>query len=91
MEIPPARWPATIGKEVRDLIRRMSIENPLWGAPKIHGELLKLGIDVAQKGSASIDSLGGISNKALSYRNDPSICDCSLFGNGVRICVPADG
>jgi hypothetical protein len=26
----------------------MSIENPLWGAPKIHGELLKLGIDVAQ-------------------------------------------
>jgi hypothetical protein len=38
-----------IGKEVRDLIRRMSIENPLWGAPKIHGELLKLGIDVAQK------------------------------------------
>ena len=32
-----------IGKEVRDLIRRMSIENPLWGAPKIHGELLKLG------------------------------------------------
>jgi hypothetical protein len=38
-----------IGKEVRDLIRRMSIENPLWGAPKIHGQLLKLGIDVAQK------------------------------------------
>jgi transposase InsO family protein len=37
-----------IDKEVRDLIRRMSFENPLWGAPKIHGELLKLGIDVAQ-------------------------------------------
>src|SRR4029077_6778101 len=37
-----------IGKEVRDLIRRMSFENPLWGAPKVHGELLKLGIDVAQ-------------------------------------------
>ena len=37
-----------IRKEVRDLIRRMSIENPLWGAPKIHGELRKLGIDVAQ-------------------------------------------
>src|SRR6202022_1049076 len=32
----------------RDLIRRMSIENPLWGAPKIHGELLKLAINVAQ-------------------------------------------
>jgi len=33
---------------VRDLIRRMSFEKPLWGAPKIHGELLKLGINVAQ-------------------------------------------
>jgi transposase InsO family protein len=30
------------------LIRRMSVENPLWGAPRIHGELLKLGIEVAQ-------------------------------------------
>jgi hypothetical protein len=37
-----------IAKEVRDLIRRMSLENPLWGATKIHGELLKLGIQVAQ-------------------------------------------
>ena len=37
-----------VDKEVRGLIRRISFENPLWGAPKIHGELLKLGIDVAQ-------------------------------------------
>lgn len=37
-----------IRKEVRDLIRRMSFENPLWGAPKIHGELLKLGIEITQ-------------------------------------------
>ena len=37
-----------IGKEVRELIRRMSFENPLWGATKIHGELLKLGFEVAQ-------------------------------------------
>jgi transposase InsO family protein len=37
-----------IAKEVRDLIRRMSFENSLWGATKIHGELLKLGIEVAQ-------------------------------------------
>lgn len=34
--------------EIRRLIRQMSIENPLWGAPRIHGELLKLGIDVGQ-------------------------------------------
>ena len=34
--------------EIRKLIREMSIANPLWGAPRIHGELLKLGIDVGQ-------------------------------------------
>ena len=37
-----------IDHETRDLIRRMSKENPLWGAPRIHGELLMLGIEVAQ-------------------------------------------
>jgi hypothetical protein len=37
-----------IERELRDLIRRMSKENPLWGAPRIHGELLKLGFEVAQ-------------------------------------------
>ena len=34
--------------ELRGLIRRMSMENQLWGAPRIHGELLKLGFSVAQ-------------------------------------------
>ena len=34
--------------EIRQVIREMSIANPLWGAPRIHGELLKLGIDVGQ-------------------------------------------
>jgi transposase InsO family protein len=33
---------------IRQLIREMSLANPLWGAPRIHGELLKLGIDVGQ-------------------------------------------
>ena len=37
-----------IEAELRTLIRKMSIENPLWGAPRIHGELLKLGFEVAQ-------------------------------------------
>ena len=36
------------GLEVRQLIREMSVANPLWGAPRIHGELLKLGIDIGQ-------------------------------------------
>jgi transposase InsO family protein len=41
-----------IAAELRALIRRMSIENPLWGAPRIHGELLKLGFEVAQSSVA---------------------------------------
>ena len=41
-----------IETELRALIRRMSIENPLWGAPRIHGELLKLGFEVAQSSVA---------------------------------------
>ena len=35
-------------KDVRDLIRKMSVANPLWGAPRIHGELLKLGFEISQ-------------------------------------------
>jgi transposase InsO family protein len=37
-----------IDAELRALVHRMSIDNPLWGAPRIHGELLKLGFAVAQ-------------------------------------------
>ena len=37
-----------LSPEIRQLIRDMSFANPLWGAPRIHGELLKLGIDVGQ-------------------------------------------
>src|SRR5213076_1145035 len=50
------RWPSSgprggrprVPPEIRQLIRDMSLANPLWGAPRIHGELLKLGIDVGQ-------------------------------------------
>ena len=44
---PRGGRPAT-PRDIRQLIREMSIANPLWGAPRIHGELLKLGIDVGQ-------------------------------------------
>ncbi len=37
-----------VSEEVRDLVRKMSKANPLWGAPRIHGELLKIGIEVSQ-------------------------------------------
>src|SRR5271165_514967 len=47
--------------EIRKLIREMSIANPLWGAPRIHGELLKLGIDIGQTSVA----------KYMAKRRDP--------------------
>jgi putative transposase len=37
-----------VPREIRDLIGQMSEANPLWGAPRIHGELLKLGIEIGQ-------------------------------------------
>lgn len=36
-------------RELRDLVRRMAAANPLWGAPRIHGELLKLGIEISER------------------------------------------
>ncbi|HEX9875920.1 MAG TPA: integrase core domain-containing protein [Gammaproteobacteria bacterium] len=45
---PRKRGRPTISADVKALVRRMSRENPLWGAPRIHGELLKLGIGISQ-------------------------------------------
>src|SRR5262245_924244 len=50
-----------IDADLRALIRRMSVENSLWGAPRIHGELLKLGFAVAQSTVA----------KYMARRGDP--------------------
>ena len=44
--------PPQVQSELRALIRQMSVENPLWGAPRIHGELLKLGFEVSQSSVA---------------------------------------
>jgi len=41
-----------ISAEVRALIRKMRLANPTWGAPRIHGELLKLGIEVSETTAA---------------------------------------
>src|SRR6202021_1773328 len=51
----------TVAPEIRKLIREMSIANPLWGVPRIHGELLKLGIDIGQTSVA----------KYMAKRRDP--------------------
>src|SRR6187431_1001719 len=48
-----------IDRGLRDLIRRMSRENPLWGASRIHGELLMLGLEVAQSTVSKYMARGG--------------------------------
>src|SRR4029077_110239 len=37
-----------VSEEIRQLIRRMKVENPTWGAPRIHGELLQLGFEISE-------------------------------------------
>src|SRR6266704_1602156 len=58
-----------IETDLRALIRRMSVENPLWGAPRIHGELLKLGFEVAQSSVA----------KYMVKRQGPTSQGCRTF------------
>jgi putative transposase len=43
-----------INREIRDLVRRMAIANPSWGAPRIHGELLRLGLEVSERTVSSL-------------------------------------
>ena len=43
----PGRPP--VNPEILDLVRKMAEANPLWGAPRIHGELLKLGIEISEQ------------------------------------------
>jgi hypothetical protein len=55
--------------DVQQLIRDISVANPFWGAPRIHGELLKLGIDVGQTTvSAPIGARGTVSVSGTRYR-----------------------
>jgi hypothetical protein len=84
-----------IAKEVRDLIRRMSLENPLWGAPKIHGELLKLGIEVAQS-TVSIYMVPrphrpGQSWKTFVRNHMEGIAAIDLFATAFLVALGLDG
>src|SRR5438034_11744698 len=45
----PTGGRSPVNAEITALVRKMAAANPLWGAPRIHGELLKLGIDVAER------------------------------------------
>src|SRR6202161_4320936 len=72
-----------IDTELRALIRRMSVENPLWGAPRIHGELLKLGFEVAQSSVAKymVKRRGAPSQgwRTFLHNHAPDIAAMDLF------------
>jgi putative transposase len=71
----------SVPKDIRDLIRTLSRENPLWGAPRIHGELLKLGIDVGET---------SVSKYMLRRRRPPSQKWRTFLENHVKSLVSID-
>jgi hypothetical protein len=78
-----------IDTELRALIRRMSIDNALWGAPRIHGELLKLGFELAQSSVAKymVRRRGPPSQGWRTFlRNHAPEWTCSLFRRSVSTC-----
>ena len=68
-------------KDVRDLIRTMSRENPLWGAPRIHGELLKLGFELSQ---------ATVAKYLVRHRRPPSQNWRTFLKNHMQSLVSAD-
>jgi putative transposase len=70
-----------VALEVRNLIRRMSRDNPLWGAPHIHGELLKLGIEISET---------SVAKYMLRHRKPPSQTWRTFLDNHVRNLVSVD-
>jgi transposase InsO family protein len=70
-----------VAREVRDLIRRMSRQNPLWGAPHIHGELLKLGITMGET---------SVAKYMVRHRKPPSQTWRTFCDNHLKMLVSVD-
>ena len=70
-----------VPQHVRGLIRKLSRENPLWGAPRIHGELLKLGIDVGET---------SVGKYMVRQRKPPSQTWRTFLENHVKTMVSID-
>ena len=68
-------------QEIRDLIRMMSRNNPMWGAPRIHGELLKLGIEITEP---------TVAKYMLRQRKPPSQTWRTFLENHVKSIVSVD-
>ena len=70
-----------VSTEIRDLIRKMSAANPRWGAPRIHGELLKLGLEVSQ---------ATVAKYMVRHRKPPSQTWRTFLKNHMTTMVSAD-
>jgi putative transposase len=70
-----------VSKEVRSLIQRLSRENPLWGAPRIHGELLNLGIDIGET---------SVGKYMVRQRRPPSQTWRAFLDNHLKTMVSVD-
>ena len=70
-----------VSEEVRDLIRMMSCNNPRWGAPRIHGELLKLGIEITEP---------TVTKYMVRSRKPPSQSWRTFLSNHVKSMVSVD-
>jgi len=70
-----------VNAEIRALVARMAVANPLWGAPRIHGELLKLGLDVSER---------TISRLLPKRRSPPAQTWRTFLTNHIRDLVSVD-
>ena len=77
---PPGGRPP-VSAEIKALVTRIAAANSLWGAPRIHGELLKLGIDVAER---------TVSRLLTKRRTPPSQSWRTFLANHVRDLVSLD-
>src|SRR3989441_8222400 len=86
-----------VNAEIKALVKRMAAANPLWGAPRIHGELLRLGIDVSERTVSRLmpkrrplpsqtwrtfsPTMSAIWSPSISSRCQPRACASSLFSS----------
>jgi putative transposase len=77
----PNRGRPPVNDEIKTLIAHMAAANPLWGAARIHGELIKLRIDIAER---------TVSRLMPKRRPGPSQTWQTFLGNHVRDLVSLD-
>jgi putative transposase len=81
LEESPAAGRPSVSRGVIDLIRKMSMANPRWGAPRIHGELLKLGFELSES---------TVAKYMIRHRRPPSQTWRTFLTNHAKTLVSSD-